>query len=127
MVDMRFKRVRKPLTIPYTGDKLLRFLMTALGPLDSSCEYGDWFRIGAAVYSASEGADEGLEAFDWWSSRSRKKYPGRRRIEYQWKTFGRGPGTIQLPTLIHYLKQEGISWRELLDRFEKNVAPHLDS
>jgi hypothetical protein len=120
-----YKGKRAPV-LPYTGDKLQHFLMLALINLDACCGHTEWFRIGAALHSATEGSEEGLEAFDWWSSRCRTKYPGRRRIEYQWQTYGRGPGLIRLPTLIHYLEQEGVSWRELLNEFERNHAHLFD-
>jgi hypothetical protein len=119
----RYKRGRVLASEP--TKKFLALLTLALSHLDPDCCHADWFRIGAALHSSTQGCEDGLEIFDDWSSRGRK-YPGRRRIEYQWQCYDRGPGTIGIGTIRHYLKEEGVSWTALEAEVEERLGHIAD-
>jgi hypothetical protein len=87
----------------------------ALEVLDPSCDYGSWFKAAAAIYTMTEGCEEGLEAFDRWSALS-SKYPNRRRIENMWRSLGnyRGERRLGMATLKRLVEAEGASWSWVL-------------
>lgn len=117
----RYRRCTPPLKTP--SKNLLPLLSAAVKHLDADCSHGEWFRIGAALHTATNGSEEGRALFDWWSSRG-KKYPGSRRINYQWECYGRRPGLIGIGTLRHYLRQAGISWSELQAEVDNKFDGH---
>jgi hypothetical protein len=108
--------------------RLMATLTLAVSHLDPDCLVDEWFRIGAALHSVTGGHEDGLDLFDAWSSqaKTRKKYPGRRRIEYQWERYGRGPGSIKLGTLKHYLREAGTSWPEVVSEIDEKFGHRFD-
>lgn len=94
----------------------LDVIRVALSHLDARCGHDQWFRIGAAIHTASNGDGDGLDLFDAWSSTGGTKYPGRRGIERQWRYYGQNRGKrITLATLRRILAEEGYAWQEVVD------------
>ena len=88
----------------------LKMLRVALQCLDASCGHDEWFRIGAAVHTMTNGHSEGLKLFDDWSRNSRK-YPGRRRMECQWGSYDKHTGNrMGMPTLRRFVEQTETTW-----------------
>ncbi len=60
----------------YTDSPETRVIRDALAAIPNedgnSLDYDDWFRVACAVHYATDGSDEGLEAFREWSARSSK-------------------------------------------------------
>lgn len=54
---------------------------SALAFISSECGYDDWYKIGAAIYSAL--GESGFSVFDYWSSKSSKYNPNGMRQKYQ--------------------------------------------
>jgi hypothetical protein len=69
----------------------------------------DWIRIGAALYHATDGSDEGRAVWDEWSATS-EKYRGADEIRCTWASFARDDGAgpkTGLGTIIHLVRQHG--------------------
>lgn len=100
-----------------TSPGMLALIAAALEYLDPSCDYDRWFRIGAAIHTATHGNDDGFALFDEWSSLSHK-YPGRRSLENRWKGYDRPvERPITVATLIRFATQEGgVSLRHLQEK-----------
>lgn len=113
MIARRYFSTRDPMAA-------LPVLRAALRYFDANCGHDRWFRIGAVIYTETDGSGEGLALFDSWSSRSRSKYPGRRGIERQWGYYGKHRGRpITMGTLIRLLDEEGVSWETVKREADK--------
>jgi hypothetical protein len=114
-----FKGRHRPRATPST--RLLAAIQFALTKLDPDCDYEEWFRIGAAIYNATDGSDDGFELYDTWSAEAHyKKYPGRRTMERRWEYYDKPQKRpITIGTLHYYLKQAGSSWAEVLEHVDK--------
>lgn len=68
--------------------------------------WGDWARVGLAIYDASGGSDEGFAVFDAWSRKSSKYCADETRSK--WLGFRRSPpNRIGGGTLVHIAKSHG--------------------
>ena len=54
--------------------------------LDPDMHHDDWIKVGMALHHNFGSSDEGLEIFDYWSSKGRS-YPGRTELEQKWRSF----------------------------------------
>jgi hypothetical protein len=54
--------------------------------LDPDMHHDDWIKVGMALHHNFGSSDEGLEIFDYWSSKGRS-YPGRKELEQKWRSF----------------------------------------
>jgi predicted P-loop ATPase len=72
--------------------------------------WGEWNRIGMATWAATNGSDEGLAAFQAWSSKS-KKHNSNTTAE-RWEHFAKSPPRqIGAGTLFYEASQVDPSWR----------------
>jgi hypothetical protein len=70
-----------------------------------------WNKIGMAIWSAFDGSDQGLTAFDTWSRKS-AKYDKRNTIK-RWKGISRcPPDRIGAASLIYLANQTNTNWRD---------------
>ncbi len=74
---------------PPAGRFPLGLLANALSALDPSMGRDPWLRIGMALHFETEGAAEGLDAWDAWSADSLTNYTGRDPLESAWASFGK--------------------------------------
>jgi hypothetical protein len=75
--------------------------------------WGDWNRIGMAVFSNSPDAD-GLDAFDAWSQKS-SKYD-RHRTADKWRAFkGSPPRNISVGTIFWLATEAEADWRDSIE------------
>lgn len=65
-------------------------------------DYNSWVKIGLAIYTCLDGAQEGLELWDEFSQKCPEKYGGREEVEKVWQTMISDKCTKG--TLIHYMK-----------------------
>lgn len=81
--------------------------------IEADCDYGQWMRVGQALrVQFSRNPDAGLSLFDSWSKTGGAKYPGRRAIEKQWKSYEGNAGkqgNVTFRSVIHLAKQGGWS------------------
>jgi hypothetical protein len=81
--------------------------------LDPEMHHDNWIKVGMALHHNFGGSDEGLEIFDYWSSKG-KKYKGRKEIEQRWRSFkhhidlGR-PGHT-MGTVCRMVEDRGHDW-----------------
>jgi hypothetical protein len=54
--------------------------------LDPDMHHDDWIKVGMALHHNFGSGDEGLELFDYWSSKG-GSYPGRKELEQKWRSF----------------------------------------
>jgi hypothetical protein len=72
--------------------------------------WDEWNRIGMAVYRATEGSEAGLDAFDYWSQKSRKYEP--EAPEERWRAYGGSPpDSIGYGSLWYEAKQADPAWQ----------------
>jgi hypothetical protein len=75
--------------------------------IDPDCGYEDWLHVGMAIFHQTQGADEGRDLFDSWSSKG-KKYGGRRDIETKWKSFRPDVANpVTIATLVKKARESG--------------------
>lgn len=92
---------------PSNGIAMVRAILPYLDP---HCSYTDWFQIGAAIHTVTQGSEAALDLYDNWSAGS-SKYPTRRKLEQQWGYFGRNRGrAFGMPTLRRHVEQAGGDW-----------------
>jgi putative DNA primase/helicase len=73
--------------------------------------WDDWKKIALATWRATAGSEEGFEAFDKWSQKSRKHNAGTTRKT--WQDIGRSPPTrIGAGTIFFLADQADPDWRE---------------
>jgi hypothetical protein len=78
-----------------------------LAALDPDITYNEWLQAGMAIHFETDGAIEGLDAWDDWSARG-AKYPGRESMEGRWDGFGRSDGAqVTGGTLIKMARAAG--------------------
>jgi hypothetical protein len=78
-----------------------------LAALNPDITYNEWLQAGMAIHFETEGAIEGLDAWDNWSSGG-GKYPGRESLEGRWDGFGRSDGAqVTGGTLIKMARAAG--------------------
>jgi hypothetical protein len=71
--------------------------------------WDSWNRVGMAVWRASGGSDEGMEAFDYWSQLSRKYDP--EAAAERWRAYsGSPPDSIGYGSLYFEAKQADPTW-----------------
>jgi hypothetical protein len=119
---MGYQNQRQPRRTPrYPSSRLHALLQYALQQLDPDCLHADWFKIGAAVYHATQGSADGFELYDDWSAQSLEgKYPGRRAMERRWEYYDKPlKRPITIGTLDYYLRQAGSSWSEVVAHVDK--------
>jgi hypothetical protein len=79
--------------------------------LNDDLDWYDWNRIGMATWTATGGSEYGFEAFDSWSTKS-KKYNARRTRKV-WKGYHRSPpDQLDIGTLIFLANQADPEWRD---------------
>ena len=72
-------------------------------------DYDSWVRIGLAAYAATGGSEEGLEAFDEWSTKS-SKYCAQTTAR-RWESFHRSPpDSIGAGTIFYEASQADPGW-----------------
>lgn len=83
----------------------------ALHCINADCSREDWTHIGMALQWAghhSNRVDDALNLWDEWSQGSEKKYPGKREILTQWKSFKADKETgVKLGTLFKIAYEHG--------------------
>jgi len=77
------KALAAPNDPPQLSGKEWRILIDHLDP---DMPHDDWIKVGMALHHYFAGSDEGLEIFDYWSSKG-KKYKGRKELEQKWRSF----------------------------------------
>lgn len=71
--------------------------------------WDSWNRVGMAVWRATGGSDEGLDAFDFWSQKSRKYEP--EAPEERWRAYAGSPPTeVGYGSLWYEAKQADPAW-----------------
>lgn len=76
---------------------------------NESLSWDAWNRVGMAVWRATGGSDEGLDAFDYWSQKSRKYEP--EAAEERWRAYsGSPPDSIGFGSLWYEAKQADPAW-----------------
>jgi putative DNA primase/helicase len=85
----------------------LACLTECVGAIPNNDEtWGDWARVGLAIYDASGGSDEGFAVFDAWS-RNSSKYR-EQETRHKWLGFHRSPpNRVGAGTLVHLAKLHG--------------------
>lgn len=69
----------------------------------------EYNRIGMACWAASQGSDEGFQAFDAWAQKSKKYHGGTRK---RWKHYFKSPPTkIGAGTIFYMAQQADPNWR----------------
>lgn len=89
------------------GNTSLKQLKALVNCIDPDCDYGDWLRVGMAMFHETKGTYDGLAVYAQWSSKG-VKYKGLKDIEIKWKSFRldvKNPVTIG--TLIKMAKNAG--------------------
>lgn len=82
----------------------IKDILTYLSP-DMSHDQG-WLKVGMAIHEATNGSDEGLQAWDTWSQDGKTYQPG--LCDYKWSTFGRYAGAhVGIGTLVSMAKDAG--------------------
>lgn len=76
---------------------------------NEEADYDEWLNVGCALHHQYQGAQEGLELWHEWGSRS-SKYDAH-DTNRRWASFGRGPSTITFATLL-YRAQEARAAQE---------------
>jgi hypothetical protein len=77
---------------------------------NDDCGWECWNRIGMATWAATGGAEEGLAAFDMWSSKSKKH--DQRATRERWEHyFESPPSRIGAGTLFFMAQQNNPNWR----------------
>lgn len=98
---------RRPLKDPQNGaPQVLARVKSALACIDPD-EYGDWVKIGMALYHGIGGGNDAFTLWDNWSSRSVKYNAG--EITYKWETFARceGAPTLGIGSIFALAKEAG--------------------
>ena len=84
---------------------------SAVIPNGADVSWGEWNRVGMAVFASCVGSDEGFRAFDAWSA----KWPNY-DADYtrtRWDTYRRSPPTrIGAGTIFHLADEADPTWRE---------------
>lgn len=86
------------------------WLKSALSYINAE-DYDMWLHIGMALKQWDDkgnGHGRGFALWDEWSSAS-SKYPGRRKLQAKWRSFGRRGG-VNLATLFAHAKRAGFSY-----------------
>jgi len=65
-------------------ERVIARLSDCLVQIDPCCNYGDWFRVLAAIFYETKGSEAGFELADRWSSCS-SNYRGTKDVRRQWK------------------------------------------
>ena len=72
--------------------------------------WNEWNTIGMAVWRASGGTEEGLEAFDAWSTKWAQKYDAE-ETRFRWDHFGQSPPSqVGFGTLVHHARETKPGW-----------------
>ena len=91
--------------------------LTPIADIESALEtipnqdlsWDEWNRVGMAVWRATGGSEEGLDAFDYWSQKSRKYDP--EAPEERWRAYsGSPPDSIGYGSLWYEAKQADPAW-----------------
>ncbi|WP_079435702.1 AAA family ATPase [Zoogloea sp. LCSB751] len=97
----------------------LSFLVSAMSALDPDMGREAWLHVGMALHHESGGSEEGLDAWDGWSSQSLVKYVGREDLETRWASFGRSSATpVTGGTLLRMAAEAG--WAEPHEEIAKD-------
>lgn len=100
------------------GNRPTHLDLPAIADVESALEaipndnrsWDSWNVIGMAVWRATDGSEAGLEAFDYWSQKSRKYEP--EAPEERWRAYvGSPPTELSFGTLWFEAKQANPSWQ----------------
>lgn len=85
-------------TAPAAPTNCTEALGALLEGIDPDCSYTEWIRIGMAIHHETEGSEEGLRAWDGWSSGG-DKYRGLKDLQAHWRSFGKSASPVTLAEL----------------------------
>src|SRR5262249_20700513 len=78
--------------------------------IPNDCDWSAWNRVGLAIFAASNGSEDGFNAFDDCSAKSAKYEP--HAVEERWRNYHRSPpNRIGMGSLVHLAQQSGWSPR----------------
>lgn len=79
-------------------------IIEMLNHLDPNCGYDEWIKVGMAIHHGTNGT--GFELWDNWSAKG-ETYPGSKKLDFHWHSFGKSANPVTIGTLIHLATEAG--------------------
>jgi hypothetical protein len=79
-------------------------IIEMLNHVDPNCGYDEWIKVGMAIHHGTNGT--GFELWDEWSAKG-ETYPGSKKLDFHWHSFGKSANPVTIGTLIHMATEAG--------------------